>query len=622
MKKIFFILIVLAAKKAFTQDTIYLKEITISDKYNYFNLIKLDSLKLQNILVKDIAELLQNEAGISIRKYGYNNLQTISIRGTQSHHNIILWNGMPIFSPLNGQVNLSTVIYQTDNQLFIGYNTFGQAYISGAFGGIVYLNTSLSQTDKTNVNVNLQYESLKNKCIYLSNLLNLKAIKVKNSLMIQHNNNEFIYFNNAVLPKLKTKNHSESKQFTYNNELYFRKKDITFNISNQFQKSFYEIPPLMTSLYQVKHEEWNAQQTIQSVLHFNYKNSFSIIYGFRFAKMNYNLSRYLNNLPITLISSITHEPTMYFSINYKKKINSKTTLYWSTKYQQLKGFYKDKLHSIEFNKQQHRIELSKILEKNWKNINQIIQLSILNYQNKINILPSIIHKYFASEKFELTHSAGYNIRIPYLNELYFIPGGNQLLRPEKALQNNIICKYKPTNNLDIKISPHHSVYKDWIFWQPTSFGYWEAKNIRKINIYGIDFSTTNNITRGNNFFYQIFSYTLNLAKGYDEIYLITHIPYIPMHTISLFLQYSYKSFKINNDISWYSQRYPLSYDKYFTLEPILLWNANVQYQFKLLTYSIGVENILNTSYQNIIWRPMPGRFYKFSISYKFTWDEK
>ena len=361
------------------EDTIYLKEITIEDFTTSNFSTKVDSIKLNEKLFNNIGNLLQSEGSIIIKKYGNNQLQTISIRGTNPQHCVLLWNNIPINSNLNGQFNLSNIILLNNDNLFINYSINGKKNYFGSFGGTILLNTNIKEEDKESIELYIQYQSLNNKLLYLSNLTNFKLIKVKNSILLSHNLNEFSYNNKSILPNQIIHSKSLSKQILFNNEILI--KNIT--ISNQYNATFAEIPPLMTNIYKTQHNEWNYTKEYLSAINIKIKNNIHTTAGIKLSEYTYRLEHIQNNNIIKTIFSKSNEPTFYLSTSKNSYLEKNFWIYSRLSYTYKKGYFNDILKDINFSNELHIVDIYQSLEKKWKKIKANVNGNILTNLNNI-----------------------------------------------------------------------------------------------------------------------------------------------------------------------------------------------------------------------------------------------
>src|SRR5688572_23985310 len=71
--------------------------------------LKLDSTTTSRAASGSAADLLRKFGYGHLRSYGQGGLSTLSLRGAGAGHSSVLWNGLPLQSPLNGQLDLSQV---------------------------------------------------------------------------------------------------------------------------------------------------------------------------------------------------------------------------------------------------------------------------------------------------------------------------------------------------------------------------------------------------------------------------------------------------------------------------------------------------------------------------------
>lgn len=101
----------------------------------------LDSATLARHATVDLGELLANETAVAIKSYGLGSLATTSFRGGSANHMAILWNGINLGSPMNGQVDLALIPVGATDEVSVQYGGSTALWGSGALGGSVHLNS-------------------------------------------------------------------------------------------------------------------------------------------------------------------------------------------------------------------------------------------------------------------------------------------------------------------------------------------------------------------------------------------------------------------------------------------------------------------------------------------------
>ncbi|MCS6980864.1 MAG: TonB-dependent receptor [Flavobacteriales bacterium] len=105
-------------------------------------IIDLDSLTLKIYSHRPVGELLADENGMFVKTYGPGLLATPAQRGGSAYHTAVVWHGIPLTSPMNGQVDLSLLPVQAAGRLRLSYGGGSALFGSGAVAGLVHLGSA------------------------------------------------------------------------------------------------------------------------------------------------------------------------------------------------------------------------------------------------------------------------------------------------------------------------------------------------------------------------------------------------------------------------------------------------------------------------------------------------
>lgn len=84
-----------------------IEELAVSATYKTTNLDAVTTKSVENL-----AQLLQENSTVFIKSYGSGSLASVSFRGTGAGHTRVLWNGVSLNSPMNGQIDfLCTLLH-------------------------------------------------------------------------------------------------------------------------------------------------------------------------------------------------------------------------------------------------------------------------------------------------------------------------------------------------------------------------------------------------------------------------------------------------------------------------------------------------------------------------------
>ena len=131
------------------------------------------------------------------------------------------------------------------------------------------------------------------------------------------------------------------------------------------------------------------------------------------------------------------------------------------------------------------------------------------------------------------------------------------------------------------------------------------------------------INLGGNYAYtQSLNYGDTLVWGGDSYG--KQLPYIPVHSGNIFVSFKLKGYFINYTHNSYSERFTTSSNdisKRDWLYPYFMNNLNLGKDFSIKKMKFSVQfkiyNLFNEEYRSVLGRPMPGRNYLLTLSFRF-----
>jgi iron complex outermembrane receptor protein len=232
----------------------------------------------------------------------------------------------------------------------------------------------------------------------------------------------------------------------------------------------------------------------------------------------------------------------------------------------------------------------------------------------------------------LKASLSRNSRLPCLNDLYWIPGGNPDLVPENAAGGEVSWSFLRVwpsgtrGNFDLTL--HASHVNDLIQWVPGQSGLWQAENIRDVNISGAearvgrDLSIRSWILRG------VFNYSFTRSvvaatEVANDRSVGRQLIYTPLHHANLNLGATRKWFRTGLTAAWESRRYTTS-DNSEWLPGALMTDAFAGAEFRTgaagWRAEMAVSNLPRLATESVRNYPMPLRTIKIKLT--LTWSEK
>ena len=223
-------------------------------------------------------------------------------------------------------------------------------------------------------------------------------------------------------------------------------------------------------------------------------------------------------------------------------------------------------------------------------------------------------------------NGGKNMKYPNLNDLYWKPGGNPNLKAEESWTTeaglNVQHDFQRYNT-DFTLAVYQSNVENYIQWQPTMYGYWEANNLKEVGIKGIEMRISiadkESILRKKISANYTFTQSINLkAQQKEDASVNKQLVYLPAHQFNAAADIEWKKIFLKYNFQLMGARYVTSdnddYLPFYQLSNLTLGRKVVfgQHQFQ---FSIAALNIFDVEYQAVLYRPMPARNYQFTLNY-------
>lgn len=626
-------------------DTIRIQEVKVYGKRKIeeagVTVTHIDTLAIQMMKTQTISELLSSYTPVFMKSYGRGSTATASFRGTAPSHTQVYWNGMKLNSPMWGDVDFSLfpVYFIDDVSLLHGGSSLQSG--SGALGGSVLINNKPDWSDRFSVRYVQTVESFSTAKEYLNIGLGNGQFQMKTRLFSDQSKNNFPYYNYGVLPMHDAvQTNAGYDKLGLLQELYYRLHQHTFSAKFWTYRSDRDLPQLM-SFEGASRIETQSDRNIRAVGSWKYvteKSLLEIGIGLNQSRLNYFRSSTEANF--VNFDSRSREKSYTANTNFNWKPLENFSLNWSfnSAYHQVSVF--DSAQKLGYD--HDRLEFSLMNALHFQP-NRNLSLSFLFrsevYDSRVIVfIPSAGAEYLLGKNQEMAvkMNVSRNYHQPGLNDLYWFPGGNPDLLPEDGSSADLAFSYsRRTDKTDFsgQITGFASLIDDWIVWQPSASGasYWEAANLRKVFARGaeLQISYHRDLTR---------KMSINLKGNYSHSATsnVDAVPsvdksrgkqliYIPKDKANLFAELDYKKYYLKINAPFTGKRYTSSnneesdYEK--VLNPYWLIDASAGRRFELKPFVIDavltVENLANTDYMAILWRPMPGRYYSLTLQFSY-----
>lgn len=633
---ILFLLLVLQihlSAQIFMADTVKIPTVTIHEsKSNKEHLksmksIELDSLQRKFKISDNLTDILKTQSSIFIKSYGSNGLASVSFRGTSAAHTKVLWNGISLNSVMNSQVDFSLFPIFFFDELNINYGAASLAYADGCLGGSIDLKNEIDFENKLKFDIQQSIASFDNYTTAASFQLGNKNIQSRTKIYRKSGLNNFSYRNLAEegFPKKELEN-SAVLQYGFQQELFYQ-----INSKNRVEAQFWwfqsdrEIPSIM--LVNNNNESQSDLSNRMSLAYTTFGDKFKI--HLRSTYINESLlykNELLQNESLSDLNSIKN--ALKFNYQWVYNLSSETNVLIDFNQIDLE---KENVNTINV---QNSISIAESIQHQYKKrfySNLVLKYQSVSKQDAV-ILAALgtNFRWINNKDWFLRVNASTNAKYPSINDLYWQPGGNQNLIMEKSknlevgIFNNEI-QLNEYQNIQITSNVYYMNISDYILWQPTAFGYWKAVNIEKVISKGVEnnwsittkFAKFSNITSINYSYVQTESIN---KRSENDASANKQLIYIPKNRLELNTEFNYKNWMFNYNMSYSDKRYTSTDNSEF-LPYNLLHNISLEKKViiknQLIKASFNVNNLFNTDYQAIQWRPMPLRNYQLTLKYQF-----
>ena len=565
---------------------------------------------------ESIDQILEGETINYLKHYGPGTLSSISTRGGNAQQTSLIYNDFVLNNPLNGMVDFSTIPSVFFNSISVLYGISSSNLANGALAGAVVLednqdgrsfieagsvqgsyqqNSNFLKINyykrKLQTSINIFRKSALNNYSYLDlnddkktqENASLNHLALMSSTKISLGKSEFkiIYFGQIIereIPSGFLESPSSAFQNDINHRIFSSLKHRFLNSYIQFKSAYYD-------------EKNTYTDSVRSIFGNNPCKTFINQIDFSKSINNFNILKI--NLTNSLASSNGN--------NYLGKAEINRT--------SITGSYK-------LNNPKYRLK-------------HLITSSVLFDDKNLSPLTfsySLKREFY--NNFNLYFNAGKVYRFPTINDLFWSPGGNLDLLPEKGYTSDIgVIWNKNIHKVSLSFEP--SLYSrwidNWILWQPNG-SFWSPMNVKKVWNRGIETSSKFHFKNKK----IIYEFTLKTAYNMStniNVYdannnsLDKQLIYTPHYKLVFKSQINYKDFTLTYLHNYTGYRFT-SRDNESFLPSFNLGRLFLSFRLKLKNNSAKIfykiNNLYNTNYQVVLNRPMPLINHEIGINFKIN----
>lgn len=579
----------------FELDTVVISSsrIDIPFKENSRTIQVITSKQIQQSAVTNITDLLQQVAGVDMRRRGVSGMQAdLYIRGGSFDQTLLLIDGIKVEDPQTGHHTMNMALpLDVIERIEIIKGAAARIFGQNAFTGAINIVTKKSADNVNSAGIQAGSFGQKNGSITVGKNLENSSIIVHASL-----NSSDGYRHNT---DFKNQNYFIKNTFNKNNTPidfigYFTERDFGAN-------GFYASPTAINQYEETQSSLVGLSTTI--------KNNRLTLKPRLYWKRNQDMYVFIRN-----------NPSVYRNLHISNKVGAELNASYNSSIG-VTGFGIDiaKVFLTSNNLgSRDRFMANLFLEHRFKLLNDKMDITpgvAVNYFSdfKFHAFPGIDIGYAISDHFKVYANAGYTYRIPTYTDLFYSDPttlGNANLNPEEAISEEVGIKY-----ISSKINFSTAVFNrnsnnliDYV--KANANDKWQATNIQDLNSFGIEFNGS--------FRYKVKDFTQNLSFGYT--YLDENLASVKAN----FSRYSINSLKHHFTSTFRSQFFQnvsqsivYKFSERSTGESYGIVDLMLTLKLNSFDVSLIGNNIFDTVYTETNLVPMPKSNFLVDLKYNF-----
>ena len=654
----------------------------------------LDTLVLHDNISLSMGDILSKNSTLFIKSYGRATESTAEFRGTSPSHTQVLWNGLRINSPMLGTVDFSTIpaYFIDETNLYHGASSVNLS--GGGLGGAVEMLTRAPQPPKGVCRpVGVQYVQGVGSYNTFDQFLRVTYAKgrwaTSTRLVYSTSKNQYKYTNydkmvderdeagniiNSYHPEETNKSGYFDDVHALQEVYYDAGKGNRLGLNVWYSYSRRGLPFLSVDYKDdTDFKNEHKANTLRSVLSWDqvkeaYKLAVKGGYEYSDGNYDYYTTRQAVQTNITSSESRTHTAFVRGDLDWYFRPTLMFSFGTSAYYNHVKSSDKSPFH-IGDNFDMGRMDADANVQVRWRPFPVFSLAGVVREEvhgsDFVPPIPAVFADLILYKPWNLVlkASAARNYRYPSMDDLYFQPGGNPDLRPEKGFTYDggieigpLTPKggrhahggqgveesgtHTPLGNWGASITFFDSYINDWILWTPNAKGYWQPSNVKKVHNYGIEATLKGEVRIAKDWKLSLtanFAWTPSKNMGEpstagDASYG-KQLCYVPERSANINARLQWKTWTLTYQWTHYSERYTTTSNEvdYITgrLKPYYMHDASIEKNFSLrLSSSVSrpssidfslkaaVNNLFSTEYVTVLSHPMPRRNFEIYLTIK------
>lgn len=602
------------------------------------------SAVLESNRTRSLSELLSDNSTVHIKSLGQGAVSTASFRGTASSHTKVNWNGITLNPSMSNTFDFSQLPVFFTDQVELQHGSGSLKNGTGALGGSINVANAPDWNDETFMRAFVEGGSFDT----YTGAATIRFPKTnrlyQTRAYFQHSDNDYKYLNKVLRLE----------------PFHERRKEAAYYQAGVMQEAYFRMKNkgmLSSSLWLMTGQRRLPQPIIVNVTNHERYRDYGVNYYIGYDKSN---SVHTFSAKAAYLLNI-REYRKWFDSDYfvpKEDFNRMQSLQLKADYtytpssQWEFGLAGRFSHDIAYTHSPDSILLSDGVTKvkgTWSESRNVTNLQAFVRWAPLRwliwdgqFMGELNDDYFAPTfstglrvdllpgHLSLKASGAYNYKFPSMNDLYWVPGGNPDLSPEKGFSYDATLTYTAKIGQPFYFKAEVSAYRmdidNWIMWLPKDGGaIWSPININNVLSEGFEVQLKGDLIldhfRAGLVINYAYTSSENKNKNFEEDNTqYKQLPYIPLHKANARLSLEWNHFTLVYQAAYTDKRYVTQDESYETPE-YTIHTAELKYERQIgrcrLTPKISVNNLFDAYYESTQYYPMPLRTISGSIMLAF-----
>ncbi len=578
---------------------------------------RLDSAQLAWHASESAAEVLFRRSGFYLKSYGLGSLATTSVRGGNASHTGVVWNGLPLQSPMLGQLDFALLPAFLADEMAFQYGGCTSAWGSGAVGGALLLNNATSWKMGFHGHMRAGMGSFGWRQGSATLRYGRSRWATVTRLFAEAAQNDFLFRPASTLPYQRQSNARLHQQGLLQEVLLRPRAEGAILALRLWQQHTHrQIPPTLVqrrSVAEQRDAAWRAMLHWQKPAHYGL---WEMRLGY-FDEVNHYRDSLLRQDARNRFRMLLSEVETTHSLT--DHLRTQTALTYALTHAYAPAYAREI--------QQQRLALFNAWSWQAERWKAQIDARFERIDGQwAPITPGFGFEGALFGRWQVNARVARHYRIPTLNDRYWNPGGNPYLRPENGWSQELGLVYKSSLNVwqyRLSLTAYQRRIRDWILWaRQSGQPFFAPQNIAEVWSRGFEgrFNLQRSTAWGEMRLSLSYDYTRSTNErpiALPRIESGSQLFYVPVHQAAAELSLQWRRFQTILFQRYTSEVAGLN-------EPVpafCIGSLRMQYYWRKTGWQVGVfahlENAWNAEYFIVERRPMPGRHYRAGLQWDF-----